>query len=155
MADFKNNSPEMFSSLSAMFDGEASEQDIELLLKVDQAALSHQLESFHLVQQTLHKDSNVAVGLQDDLVSRIRAKMDAEDAALDREQGTLKNAPLPFQLPEKNKNRRLFGRSCCLVWRSRPVLPLWLYLVAMSCWRQMPSRRTSWRMCIHRSIIWW
>lgn len=106
MADFKNNSPEMFSSLSAMFDGEASEQDIELLLKVDQAALSHQLESFHLVQQTLHKDSNVAVGLQDDLVSRIRAKMDAEDAALDREQGTLKNAPLPFRLPEKNKNRR-------------------------------------------------
>lgn len=106
MADFKNNSPEMFSSLSAMFDGEASDQDIERLLKADQAALSHQLESFHLVQQTLHKDSNVAVGLQGDLVSRIRTKIDAEDAALDREQGTLKNAPLPFLLPEKNKNSR-------------------------------------------------
>lgn len=112
MTDFNDRFPEndsppqMLSSLSAMFDGEASEQDIERLLKGDHAALSRQLESFHLIQQTLHKDSGVAVGLQDSLVSRIREEIDNGDADAESQTVGLGNAPIPFVLPTKNNVSR-------------------------------------------------
>ncbi|MDE8601920.1 sigma-E factor negative regulatory protein [Marinomonas sp. RSW2] len=98
--------PEMLSSLSAMFDGEASEQDIERLVKGDHAALSRQLESFHLIQQTLHKDSDVAVGLQDSLVSRIRVEIDNDDTDTEKQKVRLGNAPIPFVVPIKNNASR-------------------------------------------------
>ena len=72
------------SSLSAMFDGEATEQDIESLLNESCTEISSQLESFHLIQQTLHKESKVSVGLQDSLVSRIRVTIDAEDVSYEK-----------------------------------------------------------------------
>ena len=105
MADFKNNSPEMRSSLSAMFDGEASKQDIEHLVKGDHAGLSRQLESFHLIQQTFHNDSDVAVGLQDSLVSRIRAEIDADDDSTEKRQAR-DNTLLRFVLPKRTLSKR-------------------------------------------------
>ena len=112
MTDFndrfpENDSPpEMLSSLSAMFDGEASEQDIERLVKGDHTALSRQLESWHLIQQTLHKDSDVAVGLQNSLVSRIRVEIDNDDSYTEEQKVGLGNAPIPFVLPIKNNVSR-------------------------------------------------
>ncbi|ETX10602.1 hypothetical protein MUS1_13545 [Marinomonas ushuaiensis DSM 15871] len=80
------------SSLSAMFDGEATDKDVECLLSTDSGELSRQLESFHLIQQTLHKDSKVAVALEDSLVLGVRAQIDAEDLATG-------NKLIPFVLP--------------------------------------------------------
>lgn len=79
MATTNDHSLASPSSLSAMFDGEATEQDIESLLNESHIEISRQLESFHLIQQTLHKESKVSIGLQGSLVSRIRAEIDAED----------------------------------------------------------------------------
>lgn len=83
MATTNDHSLASPSSLSAMFDGEATEQDIESLLNESHIEISRQLESFHLIQQTLHKESKVSIGLQDSLVSRIRAEIDAEDRIQD------------------------------------------------------------------------
>jgi sigma-E factor negative regulatory protein RseA len=94
MAALNDHSLDKRSSLSAMFDGEATDKDVECLLDADRGELSRQLESFHLIQQTLHKDSKVAVGLEDSLVLSIRAQIDAEDSAAD-------NKLLPFVLPAK------------------------------------------------------
>ncbi|MFT4573222.1 sigma-E factor negative regulatory protein [Marinomonas primoryensis] len=112
MSDFndrfpKNDSPsEILSSLSAMFDGEASEQDIEHLVKVDHTVLSRQLESWHLIQQTLHKDTDVAVGLKNSLVSRIRVEIDNDDSYTEEQKIKLDNVPIPFVLPTKNNASR-------------------------------------------------
>ena len=81
MAALNDRTPESLSSLSAMFDGEANEQDIERILKEDSAHIAEQLEGFHVIQQALSKESKVTVGLQDSFVSSIRAKIDAEDLA--------------------------------------------------------------------------
>ncbi|MCB5160960.1 sigma-E factor negative regulatory protein [Marinomonas algarum] len=67
-------------SLSAMLDGEATEQDIAYLLEQDPATLSAQLESYHLVQQVLHKDDRIATGLNDSLMSRVRAGIEADES---------------------------------------------------------------------------
>jgi len=101
-----DNSLTMLSSLSAMFDGEASQQEIEHLVNGDHAELSRQLESWHLIQQTLHKDVAVAVGLQGRLVARIRAEIDVDDLSEEKQKQTLENAPLPFVFPIKNKPSR-------------------------------------------------
>lgn len=79
MAALNDHSLDKRSSLSAMFDGEATDKDVECLLNVGSDELSRQLESFHLIQQTLSKGSKVAVGLEDNLVLSIRAQIDAED----------------------------------------------------------------------------
>jgi len=94
MAALNDHSVDKRSSLSAMFDGEATDKDVECLLNADSGELSRQLESFHLIQQTLHKDSKVAVGLEDRLVLGIRAQIDAEDSAIDTKL-------VPFVLPAK------------------------------------------------------
>ncbi len=94
MAALNDHSLDKRSSLSAMFDGEATDKDVECLLDADRGELSRQLESFHLIQQTLHKDSKVAVGLEDSLVLGVRAQIEAEDSAAD-------NKLLPFVLPAK------------------------------------------------------
>ncbi|MEL0638182.1 RseA family anti-sigma factor [Marinomonas sp. TI.3.20] len=47
----------VLESLSAMFDDEANEQDLHDLLKQDSAELNKQMEAFHLIQQSLRKDS--------------------------------------------------------------------------------------------------
>jgi len=94
MAALNDHSVDKRSSLSAMFDGEATDKDLECLLNADSGELSRQLESFHLIQQTLHKDSKVAVGLEDRLVLGIRAQIDAEDSAIDTKL-------VPFVLPAK------------------------------------------------------
>ena len=104
----KNSSEEVLSSLSAMFDGEATEQDLERLIDGNSAELSRQLESYHLIQQALHKDSSVAVGLEDRLMLRIRAGIDV-DASFPEEQSSEEqnaNNLLPFVLPSENKASR-------------------------------------------------
>ncbi|MBU1295656.1 MAG: sigma-E factor negative regulatory protein [Gammaproteobacteria bacterium] len=98
-----DSSQVMLSSLSAMFDGEATEQDLDLLIDGDSAELSRQLEAYHLIQQALHKDSFVAVGLEDSLMLRIRAGIDV-DASFPEEQSA--NNLLPFVLPSENKVAR-------------------------------------------------
>jgi sigma-E factor negative regulatory protein RseA len=79
-----------------MFDGEATEQDIDSLLNENHAEISRQLESFHLIQQALHKESKVSVGLQDSLVSRIRAEIDAEDSSSNTTHNSVNNNLITF-----------------------------------------------------------
>ena len=90
---------ERLPSLSAMFDGEATEQDLECLLHADRAEISQQLESFHLIQQALHKDSRVEVGLGDSLVSRIRADLDVDASFGDTPADATGRNVLPFVYP--------------------------------------------------------
>jgi sigma-E factor negative regulatory protein RseA len=100
----ENNDPsEMLSSLSAMFDGEAMEQDIDQLLEGDSAELSRKLESYHLIQQMLHKDSSVAIGLENSLMLRIRDGIDA-DASFAEDQGSISDSNLlSFVMPTENQ----------------------------------------------------
>ncbi|RBP82472.1 hypothetical protein EBI01_08455 [Marinomonas rhizomae] len=103
-----NGSEDVLSSLSAMFDGEATQQDLEQLIDGDSAELSRQLESYHLIQQALHKDSPVAVGLEDSLMLRVRAEINV-DASFPEEQGLEErsvNNLLPFVLPSERKATR-------------------------------------------------
>jgi sigma-E factor negative regulatory protein RseA len=102
MAALNDHSLDKCSSLSAMFDGEATQKDVEYLLNADGGELSRQLESFHLIQQTLHKDSKVAVGLEDSLVLGIRAKIEAEDLA--NESVSADNKLIPFVFPSEKGN---------------------------------------------------
>lgn len=106
MAALNENASEMLTSLSAMFDGEASERDIERLLQADSAELSRQVESFHLIQQTLHKDSAVTLGLADSLLLRVRAEIDKEDLQAKQPNTSLEEKVLPFVLPEKVSSSR-------------------------------------------------
>ncbi|GGN33799.1 MULTISPECIES: sigma-E factor negative regulatory protein [Marinomonas] len=106
MAALNENASEMLTSLSAMFDGEASERDIERLLQADSAELSRQVESFHLIQQTLHKDSAVTLGLADSLLLRVRAEIDKEDLQVKQPNTSLEEKVLPFVLPEKATSSR-------------------------------------------------
>jgi sigma-E factor negative regulatory protein RseA len=100
MAALNENASEMLTSLSAMFDGEASELDIERLLHADSAELSRQLEHFHLIQQTLHKDSTL--GLEDSLLLRVRAELDKDDELQAEEPViSLEKNVLPFVSPKK------------------------------------------------------
>ena len=99
----KPSSEDFRPSLSAMFDGEATEQDIERLLEADSAELSRQLESYHLIHQALHKESIVSVGLEDSLLRRVRAGIDV-DAEFPEEQSG--NNLLPFVLPNEAKVSR-------------------------------------------------
>ena len=102
MAALNENASEMLTSLSAMFDGEASELDIERLLHADSAELSRQLEHFHLIQQTLHKDSTVTLGLEDSLLLRVRAELDKDDELQAEEPViSLEKNVLPFVSPKK------------------------------------------------------
>lgn len=105
----ENNSPQdIHSSLSAMFDGEATEQDLDRLIDEDSVELSRQLEAYHLIQQALHKESSVAVGLEGSLMLRIRAGIDV-DASFPEEQSPEEqsaNNLLPFVLPSENKVSR-------------------------------------------------
>jgi len=94
---------ELLPSLSAMFDGEATKQDIECLLSEDSSEISKQLESFHLIRQVLHKDEQVDVGLEDSLLLRIRAQLDDEDS-LDTQAEELSNNLLPFVTPQEKKS---------------------------------------------------
>jgi sigma-E factor negative regulatory protein RseA len=98
-----NSSEEVLSSLSAMFDDEATEQDLKRLIDGDSAELSRQLEAYHLIQQSLHKDSSVSVGLEDSLMLLIRAEIDV-DASFPEEQNA--NNLLPFVFPTENKASR-------------------------------------------------
>lgn len=78
MTSQNTHTPEAMASLSAMFDGEATEQDIAALLAQDSGVLARQLEGFHAIQQCLHKDEQLAVGLQDNLLMRIHNTLDTE-----------------------------------------------------------------------------
>ncbi|WP_417529223.1 sigma-E factor negative regulatory protein [Marinomonas shanghaiensis] len=107
MAALNENASEMLTSLSAMFDGEASELDIERLLHADSAELSRQLEHFHLIQQTLHKDSMVTLGLEDSLLLRVRAELDKDDELQAEEPViSLEKNVLPFVSPKKVSSSR-------------------------------------------------
>lgn len=80
MATLNDHSPESLSSLSAMFDGEATDQDIELLLNQNSDELGGQLDAFHLIQHAFHKDSEMPYGLQSSFVSNMWSAIDAEEA---------------------------------------------------------------------------
>ena len=99
-----NGYPDMLPSLSAMFDGEATEQDLECLLNADSHYVSRQLESFHLIQQTLHKESSVAVGLEGSLLSRILAELDVDASFPDVQDNSEESNLLPFLLPTESKH---------------------------------------------------
>ncbi|PYF78335.1 MULTISPECIES: sigma-E factor negative regulatory protein [Marinomonas] len=99
-----NSYPDVLPSLSAMFDGEATEQDLECLLNADSQDVSRQLESFHLIQQTLHKESSVAVGLEGSLLSRIRAELDVDASFPDVQDNTEGSNLLPFVLPTESSS---------------------------------------------------
>jgi sigma-E factor negative regulatory protein RseA len=101
-----DNPPEVLSSLSAMFDGEATEQDIDQLLESDSTELSRKLETYHLIQQALHKDSPVAVGLEDSLMLRIRAGMNVDASFPEMQDPRSDNNLLPFVLPNEKKSVR-------------------------------------------------
>ncbi|MGO2354484.1 MAG: sigma-E factor negative regulatory protein [Marinomonas foliarum] len=98
-----NGYPDVLPSLSAMFDGEATEQDLECLLNADSNDVSRQLESFHLIQQTLHKESSVAVGLEGGLLSRIRAELDVDASFPDTQDNSEQSNLLPFVQPTEIK----------------------------------------------------
>ncbi|UTW00406.1 sigma-E factor negative regulatory protein [Marinomonas rhizomae] len=98
-----DHTQEMRSSLSAMFDGEATEQDLDRLIDGDSAELSRQLESYHLIQQALHNDSSVIVGLEDSLMLRVRAGIDI-DSSFPEEHSA--NNLLPFVLPSDSPASR-------------------------------------------------
>ncbi|MCW4631219.1 MULTISPECIES: sigma-E factor negative regulatory protein [Marinomonas] len=110
MAALNENASEMLTSLSAMFDGEASEHDIERLLQADSAELSRQLESFHLIQQTLHNESAVTLGLADNLLLRVREEIDKDDLQAKQPNISLEKKVLPFVLPEKVSSSRFNWR---------------------------------------------
>jgi len=78
MTSQNTHTPETMASLSAMFDGEATEQDIAALLAQDSGVLARQLEGFHAIQQYLHKDEQLAVGLNNNLLTRIHDTLEAE-----------------------------------------------------------------------------
>ncbi|AEF55775.1 sigma-E factor negative regulatory protein [Marinomonas posidonica] len=103
MTSQNTHSPETMASLSAMFDGEATEQDIAALLAQDTDVLARQLEGFHAIQQHLHKDDQVAVGLQDSLLMRIHHTLEAD--------GEEREAPEPVaqevSLPKSNVNWKM------------------------------------------------
>ncbi|NLQ18944.1 hypothetical protein HGG82_15155 [Marinomonas sp. M1K-6] len=82
MAAKNDNLYDLRASLSAMFDGEATEHDINGLLTADSAELAQQSLSLHLIQQTLHKDSEVSIGLQDNLLQRIQAQLSADELGM-------------------------------------------------------------------------
>lgn len=102
MAALNDHPLDKRSSLSAMFDGEATDKDVECLLNADSGELSRQLESFHLIQQTLHKDSKVAVGLEDSLLLSIRAQIDAEDLVAENSEADKKLIPFALQSEKAN-----------------------------------------------------
>lgn len=111
MAALNDHSLDKRSSLSAMFDGEATDKDVECLLNADSGELGRQLESFHLIQQTLHKNSKVAVGLEDSLLLSIRAQIDAEDSTAD-------NKLIPFVSPVKKTDVKVFQPAWKLMFSS-------------------------------------
>lgn len=65
-------------SLSAMFDDEATEDDLQCLLKEE--SLEEEMRAFHLIQQSLHKESSMDMDLNVSLVQRVRAQIDLEDS---------------------------------------------------------------------------
>ncbi|SBS32391.1 hypothetical protein MSP8886_02411 [Marinomonas spartinae] len=85
----------MLDSLSAMFDDEASEQDLERLLEVDES-LGKPMQAFHIIQQSLHQELAVNANTSVNLVSRVRAQIDQEDqqAALDHENQSATVSPI-------------------------------------------------------------
>ena len=102
-----HRSEEVRSSLSAMFDGEATEQDIGRLVDSDSSELSRQLETYHLIQQALHKDSPVEVGLEDSLMLRVRKEIEVDASFSDQGTSNL----LPFVLPSENTPSRPVWRT--------------------------------------------
>jgi len=103
MAALNDHTPESLSSLSAMFDGEANEKDIESLLKEDTVNTSHKLESLHLIQQALHKESTTVVGLKGSFVSSVRAQIDAEDLMNHSQAENSQDNVIVFPEAEQNK----------------------------------------------------
>ena len=101
-----NSTQDSLSSLSAMFDDEATDKDIEQLLHRDSAELSRKLETYHLIQQALHKESQVAVGLEDSLMLRIRAGIDVDASFSETQEYDGDSNLLPFVLPNENKASR-------------------------------------------------
>ncbi|MBR7889444.1 hypothetical protein J9B83_10875 [Marinomonas sp. A79] len=98
--DEKRRAPNSLLSFSAMLDGEATEQDIEQLLQMDSAELATQAEGFHLIQQVMHKEADMSVGLEGHFMERVRAGIDAEDDA-DLNVNNMDSKVLNFTAPVK------------------------------------------------------
>ncbi|WP_394182523.1 sigma-E factor negative regulatory protein [Marinomonas posidonica] len=103
MTSKNTHTPEAMASLSAMFDGEATEQDIAALLAQNSGVLARQLEGFHAIQQCLHKDEQLAVGLQDNLLTRIHDILEAEGET----QESPELAAQVVSLPQSNINWKM------------------------------------------------
>jgi len=78
MTTSKETDPVMLDSLSAMFDDEASEQDLQRLLEADES-LDKPMQAFHLIQQSLHQELAISAGVSVNLVSRVRTQIEQED----------------------------------------------------------------------------
>ncbi|MEO9654506.1 RseA family anti-sigma factor [Marinomonas sp.] len=66
------------SRLSAVFDDEASIEDLDALLQESPDELNQQLQSYQLIRQTLHRDS-VWQGEPLNLAAQIRDRLDKEE----------------------------------------------------------------------------
>ena len=66
------------SRLSAMFDGEASVEDLDALLQENPDELNQKLQSHQVIRQTLHRDS-VWQGEPLNLAAQIRDRLDNEE----------------------------------------------------------------------------
>lgn len=78
MTTHEDQRSKMQHSLSAMFDDEATEDDLQCLLKEE--SLEEEMRAFHLIQQSLHKESSMDMDLSVSLVQRVRAQIDLEDS---------------------------------------------------------------------------
>ncbi|MCV2403922.1 sigma-E factor negative regulatory protein [Marinomonas sp. C2222] len=76
-----NTPKELSSSLSAMFDGEATDKDIELLLSADSLKLHEQLENYQLVRSALQGETPSTLVSDASFFNRVTQAIDAEQAA--------------------------------------------------------------------------
>ncbi|TYL48597.1 RseA family anti-sigma factor [Marinomonas sp. IMCC 4694] len=105
------------SCLSAMFDGEACEQDIDHLLEQDSELIGRQLEAFHLIQQALHKEPAVSVGLEGSLLERINAKLETDESVTVLMGST--------SLQKTSNNVMSFELPSHILAQEKPSRPLW------------------------------
>lgn len=77
MVERNNTSLESMASLSALIDGEATNDDIEHLLQCDSAELDRRLMGYHLIRHSIHKEP-LEFTLGDSLLHRVRSGVEAE-----------------------------------------------------------------------------
>lgn len=101
MRNEQDSEQSVLESLSAMFDGEANEQDLHDLLEQDSAELNKRMEAFHLIQNTLRKDTEVDVQTSFSLADRVRQQL-----AYEREKAPSQQVVALFPSEEKEPKKK-------------------------------------------------